>query len=98
MTIRADAEDGDNRGTMVLNFGGQPPPAGNEIISRKFGGRRRGERDDIAEADAALQQFTLFERRHQSTGKSGFVERRPEPISRPCEMMADGRRVETRID
>ena len=55
-------------------------------------------RNDIADADAALQQLALCKWRQQSIGKSGFMQRRPEAIAGTREVVTHRRGVESRIN
>src|SRR4051812_29484088 len=82
VAIGADAQDRDDDRSITFYFGGEPAPTRDEIVSGEFRRRSGGERDDVADANAALQQLALVERRNLAAGESGLVQRRPESISR----------------
>ncbi len=93
-----DTQKRDNLRLILANFSFQPAGTGKQFRSRKFVGRRRGPVDDIGDAKSEVQEFPILECRQKPRREPSSVEGRPKAVARPSEMMADGTRIQTRID
>jgi hypothetical protein len=96
--IGGDSQEGDDRWTKVVEFPLQDEAPFGELLGRQFLGRGGRAADEIGDPDSEIEQRPFLERREQSRRESRGLERRPEPVSGPGEMMAHRGRVEARID
>ena len=69
-----------------------------KLGDRELVGGGRGPCHQIGDAQLRVEQSPLLPGSHQLIGEARVVERAPETIARPGEMMARGSRVEARID
>src|SRR5437867_2674560 len=92
------AEERHHGRTETADDAADPPGAGSELSLGQLGCPRRGPRHQIGDAEPGLQQLALLERRELPAREERAVERLPEPVAGPSEVMADGARVEARVD
>jgi len=96
--IRADTDEGDDRGSPASHFGFESPTAGAQFVVGQFIGPDRRAIDDIRDAVIEIEQEIAFKRRIEPRRKSAAVQGGPEPVAGPAKVPADGRSVKTGID
>lgn len=96
--VGPDAQEGHHRGPHPAHLPGEGPSATLELISPQLlraGGRARAE---VRYAQAARDELALLERREEPVGEARLVQRLPEPVAGPREVMADRPGIEARVD
>lgn len=83
---------------MPGDFALQSGSAGLEFAQGQLLCGGRGPRHEIRDAAPECRQLDVFLRGQQTRGEPGREQRRPEPIPRPGEMVANGAGVQTRVD
>ena len=96
--VSADSDDSDPTGMIASGLSREPGTAANQLVGRQLVGARGGSRHEIGDAAATCQQFRFFPRRQHPIGEACRVERAPEPVSGPREVVTSCGRVEPRID
>ncbi len=85
-------------GCVALDLIGKGLGAGAQFIGGQFVGPGGRSVDQVGDSDAARQQLTLAVGGEERRGQARFVDRAPEPITRPGEVVAGGARVKARVD
>jgi hypothetical protein len=83
---------------VALYFGGQSASPGDEFFRRELVRGRGSAVDEICDAVAVAQQLALLRRMQLPRSESAAVQRRPETVSRSCEVMPGRGGVETGVD
>jgi hypothetical protein len=96
--VRPDPEEGDepwpDRCEPLLELA-RPTP---DLVRAQLVRPRRRSGDEVRHAEFPIEQRGVLEGRQEAVGESGRVQRLPEPVARPSEVMPDGARPEPRVD
>src|SRR5262245_17154676 len=95
---RRDAHDSDRARPEPAHLAFEPPAACSKLLSLERRRRCRGARDEVGDPDAKRDERRVLPRREAPRREPGCVKRRPEPVSRPREVMAGCARIEAGID
>jgi hypothetical protein len=96
--IRAEPEDGDEGRLKTANLLRKRRRTGPKLVGRHVGRRRTRAGDEVRNPQPEARQLDVLRGVEAALGEVGAVKRPPEPVARPGEVMADGRRIQTRID
>ena len=96
--VGGDARHGEPARSQQCDLLLQQPPAFAVLLRRQLVGPRGRTRDDVGDAGAVREQFFLLGGLEQPGRETGGVQDRPEPVSRPGEVMTGGRRQQPGID
>lgn len=96
--VGADAEERDDARSEAVDLLRERRGALEVLLSRELGCRGGCERYDVGDADAGAEQLPLLGRVEQARAEPSAVQRLPEAVTRACEMVPDGRRVQARVD
>ena len=96
--IRADAHERHHTRSILRHHTTQALPAFHILRGCQFGRRRRGALHHVGDAVAQWEQLVFIPRGEQPWRESRAMQRRPEAIARPREVVTDGRRVQPRVD
>src|SRR2546427_2489726 len=96
--VRRDAQDSDDIRSEPGDLRLERAASGPELVRGQL--RRRGGRpvDQVRDAEAYGRQILIVERRPLALGEARAVERLPEAVARPGEVVPDRPRVQPRID
>ena len=92
------ADDRDQPGGDVAD---QRPERGGslaQLLGAQLGGRPRGTVGEVGDADAERRQVAVLVGREDAGRESRSVQRRPEPVARPREVVAALRGGQRRVD
>ncbi len=98
MAVGADAEKCHRRWTIAPHFCSEPSAAGDEFLRRELIGARGGAIHQVGDAIAALEQLALFRRMQQPVAEARRMQRGPEAVAGPREVVPRGGGVEAGID
>jgi hypothetical protein len=96
--VRADADEGDNRGTQTFDFGFESPAPGAKFVVGEFIGAGGGAFDEVGDPKFEVQKEGFFKGGEEPRGEAAAVEGGPEAIAGAAEVMTDGGGVEAGID
>jgi len=98
MAEGADAQKGDDARPVAAHLGGEPAASGSELGGGDFFGSGGGAIHEVGDAVALAQQLCLLRRMKQFRREARLVQRRPEPVARPGEVVPGPRRVQPGVD
>lgn len=96
--VDADADEGDDGGTPAFDFGFETPAPGAKFLVGEFIGAGGGTLDDIGDAKFEVEKKGFFKGGKEAWCEAAAVKGGPETVSQSAEVMADGGRVEARVD
>jgi len=107
--VGADADYGDDPRTVAADLALERSSSGAQFVVLEFRGSRRSPCDEVGDPTATGQQLELIRGRKQPRREAGGVERRPETVARPREVLplrgrhqagvdADKEHIEIRTD
>jgi hypothetical protein len=93
-----DAEDGDDPRPPGGDQLGQGGGAGAQLLGVELGGGAGRAVDEVGDAEAVAEQLGVLVRGEPARGEPGEVQRRPEPVARPGEVVPARGGDQTRVD
>ena len=97
-TIGGDSDDGDHSRAIASHLCFQFLSPASQLVGGQFRRRHGGSIDEVGDPAADFEQFLLLPWFEEPWRESGGVERRPEAIARPCEVMAGSPGVQAGVD
>jgi hypothetical protein len=98
MPIGAQPEKGDRSRLVAADLRPQPFASGDEFRRRELVGCGRRAAHEIGQSEPMLQRQVFFGRVKEPRSEACGVQRRPEPIPRPCEVIACSGGIEAWVD
>jgi hypothetical protein len=96
--VGGQADDGDEPGSLGAHERVELGGPGEQLLARELVGRARGTRRDVRHADAEVEQVEVLVGSQTARGEAGGVQRRPEAVAGPGEVVADLGRAQRRVD
>jgi hypothetical protein len=96
--VRRQAEDGDQPRAQPPDGRLELARAGAQLGRVELGRRPRRAVRDVRDADPVREQLGVLLGAQPARGEAGGVQRRPEAVARPCEVVADLRGAQRRVD
>jgi hypothetical protein len=96
--VGADPQHGHHLRPDGGRLGGQPGPAGPQLLGPQLGGARGGPLDQVGDPQPEGQQLGLLVGGELPWGQPAQVQRLPEPVPGPGEVVPDRRRPQPRIN
>src|SRR3954462_10764024 len=98
VAIGADAEKRDDLRLQSPHLGGEAPAPDDEFLGRDFIGGGGSPVHKVGDAVASAEQLALIRRMQEPCGEARGMQRGPEAVAGPGEVMAGGGGVQTGID
>ncbi len=96
--IRRHPEKGDHPRPIALHLPRQPAcPVAQLFVTQLVGGRGRGI-GDVGNAVSVFEKASILRRVQPPVGEAGGMQRRPEAVAGPREVVADRGGLQTRVD
>src|SRR5271155_2948973 len=96
--VRADADEGDDRGPPAFDLGLEALAAGAKFVVGEFISAGGGAFDDVGDTEFEVQKKGIFKRREDARGKAAAVESGPEPVARSAKVAPDGGGVQPGVN